>query len=102
MTESVYKLALVRIAAIIPYIPAAMLKAKLTPDPDAGAAVGIYTDSKGHAHVIAEMPNGYLHNAAARLRREGTAPATLQAMDLEIGRREAAKGNANGDPNPPG
>lgn len=102
MTESVYKIALARIAAIIPYIPAAMLNERLKGDPDAGAASGVYTDSKGHAHVIREMPGGYLHNAAAKLRREGTAPATLQAMDLEIARRAAEDQRASGDPNPEG
>ena len=51
----------------------------------------VYVASDGRSHVIADLPNGYLHSAAAKLRRERRQPEALAAMDAEIARREAAK-----------
>lgn len=55
-----------------------------------------YMDGQRRAHRITEMPNGYLHNAAAAMRRRGLTgvePFTLYAMDVEIQRREAEQGD---------
>lgn len=50
-----------------------------------------YTASNGARHLIRDMPDGYIHNAANKLRRSGRADAlakaTLEAMDTEIQRR---------------
>lgn len=51
----------------------------------------VYIDGSGRKHHIEDMPNGYIHSAAAKLRREGRQPVALAAMDTEIARREAAK-----------
>lgn len=50
-----------------------------------------YTASNGFRHLIRDMPDGYIHNAVAKLRRSGRqdtlALATIEAMDQEIERR---------------
>jgi len=53
-----------------------------------------YIDGKGWLHRITEMPNGYLHNALAALKRgrvEGLQVFTVLAMDAEVKRREESQ-----------
>lgn len=58
-----------------------------------------YWDGRGKSHRIRDMPNGYLHNAAAAMRARrltGVEPFTLVAMDVEIRRREKEQGETHG------
>ncbi len=51
----------------------------------------VYIDGAARKHDIASMPNGYLHNAAAKLKREGRQPEALAVMEAEIAKREALR-----------
>jgi hypothetical protein len=53
-----------------------------------------YIDSDRKPHLITAMPNGYLHNALAKMLREPPHPgrvAMVLAMDAEVRRRETAR-----------
>jgi len=53
-----------------------------------------YIGTKRRPQRIAEMPNGHLHNARDKLKRErcgGLLAFTILAMDAEISRRETAR-----------
>lgn len=50
----------------------------------------VYTDKDGRAHAIADMPNGYLHSALAKLMRlYGT--SAVRAEEIESMTVEAVK-----------
>lgn len=80
------KFGLLRIVAYLPFIAR-----RAQPMTETLLPVAIYIDGSGRKHHIEDMPNGYIHSAAAKLRREGRQPVALAAMDAEIARREAAK-----------
>ena len=49
-----------------------------------------YTDSKGKSHEIADMPNGYLHAALAKVKRDHPARTReIADMQAEVDRRLA-------------
>jgi hypothetical protein len=61
-------------------------------EPEELAAASLYyTNDRGAVHPIRDMPDGYIHNAVAKLRRSGRtdalAVAMIEAMDKEIERR---------------
>jgi hypothetical protein len=55
-----------------------------------------YTASNGAKHLIREMPDGYIHNAVAKLRRSShptiLTRTTIASMDKEIERRAQLTG----------